>query len=169
MLLTLSISAKRKKYQVLFFKVSQNWLDVFLIDCLPLWCLLVFVWFLSCWTCACWTFVALSFLTASSLLQPCFISPRWSWWKTFQVTDQIIDFFSSASRSVSLTSCFSLVSPPSSEEGGGGGVCEVDGAVRHGTAGVGWAAYEDVCRNPCRWHAQHPAPRPLPDMAGEHN
>lgn len=45
---------------------------------------------------------------------------------------------------------FSSFFPCSFEEGGGRAVCEVDGAVRNGTAG-GWRLHhEDVHRNPCR-------------------
>lgn len=68
---------------------------------------------LSCWTCVCWTCIAWSFPTASSLLQPCFTSPLWRWWRTFQVRNQLmlneqIELSAFTFPSLCFPGCFTL-------------------------------------------------------------
>lgn len=128
----------------------------------------MFFFFLpSCWTCACLMSSALSFPTASSLLQPCFTSRLWSLWKMSRVRTIMWDWNAaglSFLSGVCLTRRF--LSACSSEEGGGGGVCEVDGSFRHGAAWEWRLLHENVHGNTCRWHAQHPDPCIIHDVAG---
>lgn len=132
-------------------------------------------------------FVASSFPMASSLRLLCFTSRLWSWWKTFQVKNKTNTssfeihspwvkvlrkhtgklFLLSWCHPWLATFFISSIDPCSFEEGGSRGVREVDGAICHGTAGGRWVAYENIHRNPCRWHAQHPVPCLFSYMAGK--